>query len=247
MLAPVSGVACARRVSKTVTRSRNAWGVRVEPAAAVRDVAGPRGTGVGSSSCVPDDALRGPHEAHDPRREPRVQVPAEVIDHLTSVVLDAVDERGLAPPQDGQAQGVQARAVDGTAVVAEMALRVDDRHVEPPVVGPESRLPRRSSGSRRSGGRAPASPTAEPRSARSARGRRPRRSSPLVRAHSSKTSSSRSSFRSASEHTFRRPPENSARPSRTARPAAHEPDAHRRQRVEVERRPLGGSDELRRR
>jgi len=48
-----------------------------------------------------------------------------VADHLTGVVLDAADERGPAPAQDGQPQRVQSRAGDHTAVVAKLALRVD--------------------------------------------------------------------------------------------------------------------------
>ena len=39
-------------------------------------------------------------------------------DDLAGVVLDAVDERGLAAAQDGQAERVQSRAVDRAAVVA---------------------------------------------------------------------------------------------------------------------------------
>ena len=169
-----------------------------------------------------------------------------MIDHLTRVVLDAVDERRLAPPQHGQSEGVQAGAVDDAAVVAELALRVDDGHVEPPVVGPKARRPDdradlaaaevelatgaagASVGAKRSGASTSAS-------------------SPLVRAHSSNTSSSRSILRSASEQTLRSPPENSARPSRTVaqRPTSSTPIAG--ERVEVERRPLGRPDELRRR
>src|SRR5215510_10080302 len=69
------------------------------------------------------------------------QVPGEMVDHVARVVLDAVDERGLAPPEHRQAEGVHTRAVDGAAVVAQLTLRVDDRYVEPPVVGPVTRCP----------------------------------------------------------------------------------------------------------
>ena len=47
-------------------------------------------------------------------------MPVELVDHLARVVLDAVEERGLAPPQHGQAQGVEAGAVDDAAVVAKL-------------------------------------------------------------------------------------------------------------------------------
>ena len=49
----------------------------------------------------------------------------EVLDHLARVVLDAVDERGLASPQHGQPERVQTRAVDHAALVAQVTLRVD--------------------------------------------------------------------------------------------------------------------------
>ena len=66
---------------------------------------------------------------------------AEPIDHLSRVVFDPADEGRPAPPQHRQAQGVETRAVDDTAVVAEVTLRVDDRDVQPPVVGPETGCP----------------------------------------------------------------------------------------------------------
>jgi hypothetical protein len=54
------------------------------------------------------------------------QRPSEALDHFTGIILDPVDEGGLAPPQHGQSQGVQAGAVDDATVVAELALRVYD-------------------------------------------------------------------------------------------------------------------------
>ena len=64
------------------------------------------------------------------------QVRRKVVDDLSRVVLDAMDERGLAAPQHRQAERIESRAVDHSAVVSELALRVDDRYVEPRVVGP---------------------------------------------------------------------------------------------------------------
>src|SRR5262249_27502125 len=59
------------------------------------------------------------------------EVPVEVVDDVARVVFDPVDERRLSTPQDRQAERVQPWAVDGAAVVAEVALRVDDRYFEP--------------------------------------------------------------------------------------------------------------------
>ena len=64
-----------------------------------------------------------------------------MIDHLTRVVLDTVNERRLAAPQHGDPQSVKSRAVDHAALVAQLGLRVDHRHVEPRIIGPESRRP----------------------------------------------------------------------------------------------------------
>src|ERR1700722_1780038 len=67
------------------------------------------------------------------------EVPGEVADHVARVVLDAVNERRLAPPQHRQAERVQARAVgDHAAVMAQAPLAVDHGHVEPAVLGPEA-------------------------------------------------------------------------------------------------------------
>ena len=87
-----------------------------------------------------------------------------------------------------------------------------------------TRSPRRPFGSRRFGGRAPASSTRH-LCRRRALGSGGVGITPSPLAHSSKTSSNRSSFRSASEHTFRSPPEKSARPSRTVaqRPTSSTP------------------------
>jgi hypothetical protein len=52
-------------------------------------------------------------------------------------------------------------------------------------------------------------------------------------------------LRSASAQTLRRPPEKSA--VADSRPAAYQLDAHRRERIEIKRGSLGGSDKLRRR
>src|ERR1700730_16984948 len=92
------------------------------------------GSGLGGELLAGPKDLRSGSPAHG-------QVPREVIDHLTRVVLDTVNERGLAPPQYGQPQCVQSRAFDHTALVAQLALRVDYRHVEPSVVRPETRRP----------------------------------------------------------------------------------------------------------
>ena len=78
-------------------------------------------------------------------------------------------------------------------------------------------------------------------------GGRRRQSRLAPRAHSSKVSSSRSIFRSASANRLRRPPENSARPSRMAasRPTISTPAALSALRSSVDA--LGRADQLRRR
>src|SRR5579859_4521881 len=56
------------------------------------------------------------------------EVGAEVVDHVSRVVLDAVDEGRFPPAQHRQAQGVEAGAVDDdAAAVAKMAFLVHDR------------------------------------------------------------------------------------------------------------------------
>src|SRR5215475_9375900 len=64
-----------------------------------------------------------------------------MLDHLTSVILGTANERGPAPPEHGQPQRVQSRAGDHTALVVQLALRIGHGHVEPPVAGPETRRP----------------------------------------------------------------------------------------------------------
>ena len=114
-------------------------------------------------------------------------------------------------------QGVQAGVGDDTAVVSEPALLVEHRHVEPGVVGPEPAVaPRRPRViSRRSGGRSSVlADRGTSVGAKSMCSAATSGSFPSIRAHSSKEPSRRSSFKSASEQTFRKPPEKSARPSR---------------------------------
>lgn len=59
----------------------------------------------------------------------------QVIHHVASVVLDAVQERRPAA-QDRQAQGIQTGDTGHAAVVAQPASVVQDRLVQPGVVGP---------------------------------------------------------------------------------------------------------------
>ena len=147
----------------------------------------------------------------------------------------------------GRPSAYRPGAVDDAAVVAQVALRVEDRHVEPAVVRAEAGRPDDRADL------AAAQVELEPRrrraraSARSARAAPTSASRRASRAHSSNVSSSRSILRSASANMLRSPPENSARPSRTAasRPTSSTPSAV--ERVEVERRALGRADQLRRR
>ena len=172
-----------------------------------------------------------------------------MIDDVARVVLGAVDEGRLAAAQHrqpdarrGRARRRRRRRAAGGPCDRAPARRASDSPGE-------SRWPRRSmrisplarsSASRERG-----------RHARrlEALGRRRRRASRRAspRAHSSKVSSSRSILRSASANWLRRPPENSARPSRIAasRPTISTPAALSALRSSV--RALGRADELRRR
>ena len=117
---------------------------------------------------------------------------------------------------------------DHAAVVADAALAVEDRDVEPGIVGPEAGRPddgpdrRPSSRSRPSGGDASTSVGAESDAAAA-----PRRRGRVAVAHSSMRSSSRVIFRSASAHWLRSEPENCALPSLIAGEPADELDADR--------------------
>src|SRR6478672_12924468 len=58
-----------------------------------------------------------------------------MIDHVSGVVLRAVDERRLSAAEDWQSDRVQTGRVDHAAVVSQAALAIEDRHMEPAVVG----------------------------------------------------------------------------------------------------------------
>jgi hypothetical protein len=64
-----------------------------------------------------------------------------VIDDLTRVVPGTIDERRLAASQDRQSKGIQAWRIDNASVVPQVSFVIDHRHVQPTVVGPESRRP----------------------------------------------------------------------------------------------------------
>ena len=170
-----------------------------------------------------------------------------MIDHVTRIVLDAVDERGVAPPQHRQAECVQAGAVDDTRRRGGggPSRRRPARRATGSRAG--TRSPRRSSGSRRLRGRAPAcadrgtSVGAKRSGASSGSVRRwlepSRRRGPAAVPASGRPASTRCAAR----------PRRAPGSSRTAdqRPTSSTP--MRRQRIEVERRPLRGADELWRR
>src|SRR5262245_32884955 len=69
------------------------------------------------------------------------EVPFEMIDDIAGIVFGAVDERGLASPQNRQADRVQTRRLDDATVVAQIAFAIEHRHVKPAVVGMKSRCP----------------------------------------------------------------------------------------------------------
>ena len=145
--------------------------------------------------------------------------------------------RRLAPAQERHAHHVEPRRGGDAAVVADAALVVEHRHVEPGEVGPvagrpDDRLDLASREVERAAG-----VVARRGSARRGAVPRPRRRGRAPVAHSSMVSSSRPSLRSASVHWLRSEPENSAVPSRTpaSRPTSRTP--MRLQRVQVDASP----------
>ena len=85
------------------------------------------------SMCLP----AGRHEAAEELLH-HGQVARQVLDELPGVVLGAVDEAGLAAAQEVQPDPVEPRGVrDDAAVVADLALAIEHRDVQPRVVGTE--------------------------------------------------------------------------------------------------------------
>src|SRR5215472_14042113 len=60
---------------------------------------------------------------------------------LAGVVAGAVDERGLAPPQELQPHDIQAGRDNDTAVMANPSLAIENRYVQPRIVRSEARRP----------------------------------------------------------------------------------------------------------
>ena len=166
-----------------------------------------------------------------------------MIGHLARVVLDAADERGPAPPQHGQPQRVEPRAVDHAALVPQVALRVDHGHVQPAVIGPEARRPHDRADL------AAAQVELQPR-----RRRHPRRLEPFRRPELGVAPAGQRPLVEGVEQApqlevgEREHVAQAAGEQRAAvpdhRPPAHQLDAQRGERVEVERRPLGRPDQL---
>ena len=137
--------------------------------------------------------------------------------------------------------------LDHAAIVHELALLVQHRHVQPAVVRDGSRSPRRSlriAPLRRSScsGEAAGTRVGSKRS-----GAPTSASRPVARAHSSKVVEQALHLQVGER-------EDVAQAAREQRPAvadggepADQRDAHRGERVEIERGPLGGADQLRRR
>ena len=163
---------------------------------------------------------------------------AEVAD----VVLRAMDEARFAPAHEVEAQHVQARCVDDSAVVAQASFAIEHRHVQPAKSGRKPVAQRivpmrpvvRSSVS---GGWA-ATRVGANCSAESADHRRAPRRMVDVRDPAVDESSRRRSLRSAIAQWLRSEPENSALPLDSYE-AANQRDAAFGQRIEVERRTVG--------
>ena len=61
--------------------------------------------------------------------------------NITNVVLDAMDKARFASAQHRQAEHIQARRIDDTAIMAQATLAIGHRHVEPAVVRAETGCP----------------------------------------------------------------------------------------------------------
>ena len=69
------------------------------------------------------------------RHMPLREITRQMIDDLASVVFDSADKRRLASSEQRQREGIQTRRiVDDPAVVAQVALGVENWDVKPPVV-----------------------------------------------------------------------------------------------------------------
>src|SRR5262249_11418579 len=171
---------------------------------------------------------------------PTRQVLLQAIDHVARVVLDAADERRLASAKHRQAKRVQTWTVDD-AVVAEVALRIDDRHVEPAVLGPIAGRPHDRSDLAGSEVELQSGRSRHLRRREALRNRAPV-PGPLVERVQQPF------HLQVGERAHVPAPAGEERSTvADGRPPTDELDAHRRQRVEVERRPFVRADELRRR
>ena len=64
-----------------------------------------------------------------------------MIDELTRVVPGTIDESRFAASKDRQTKGVQAWRINNASVVPQVSFVINHWHVQPTVVGPESRRP----------------------------------------------------------------------------------------------------------
>ena len=84
-------------------------------------------------SCIPRYASDGALSA--------IEIAREMLDQVARVVFGAVDEGRLAAPEHRQSDRIQPGRIDDAAVVPQVALAIDDRHVEPAVVGAKAGRP----------------------------------------------------------------------------------------------------------
>src|SRR5215203_2994510 len=70
-----------------------------------------------------------------------IEIRHQMRHHLTRIVLDPVNERGLPPSEHRQSKRVHAGTLDDTAVVPQVTFLVNDRHVQPAVDWTETRGP----------------------------------------------------------------------------------------------------------
>src|SRR6266567_9337529 len=62
------------------------------------------------------------------------QIAGEMIDHISRVILRAINETRFASAKDGQPQSIHPRCIDDASVVSQVTLAIDHRHVEPAIL-----------------------------------------------------------------------------------------------------------------
>ena len=68
----------------------------------------------------------------------RSEVAGEVLHQVSGIILNTIDEAGLATPEDGLTESVESGRSHDPSVVTQGAFPIEDGHVEPTVVRTEA-------------------------------------------------------------------------------------------------------------